>query len=173
MDWKSLGESVAKIGLPLLGAALPLPGGAALGTALASAIGSPSVKPEDIIASLSSSMDALSKAKQFELQHQETILKINIDAEIAQRQADSADIAAVNATMQAESKSERWPQWSWRPYNGFLYGTTILLVYFVLPLFKLPIPAVPESVWMGWGAILGVTAWHRGKMQVEQNKSSS
>lgn len=79
MDWKALGESIAKIGLPLLGAVLPVPGGAAIGTALASAIGSPSAKPEDILATLTASADAVTKAKQFEETHQETMLKMQID----------------------------------------------------------------------------------------------
>ena len=33
MDWKQLGEKIVSMGLPLLGAALPLPGGAAIGAA--------------------------------------------------------------------------------------------------------------------------------------------
>lgn len=86
------------------------------------------------------------------LEHEEKLLELDV-----RRQE------AVNATMREEAKSERWPQYSWRPYNGFLYGTTIFCVYVLLPLCKVPVPSVPEWVWIGWGAILGVTTWHRGK----------
>lgn len=91
MDWKELGESIAKIGLPLLGAALPVPGGEAIGTALASHIGASSGKPEDILATLTQSADAVQKAKEFELTHQETMLKITSDYQIAQQQIVAAD----------------------------------------------------------------------------------
>lgn len=78
MDLKSFGESLAKIGLPLLGAVLPIPGGAALGAALASAIGSGSDKPEDILAALSANADTLEKAKEFEATHAETMLQLKL-----------------------------------------------------------------------------------------------
>lgn len=72
-------------------------------------------------------------------------------------------LAVVNATMQAEAKSEHWPQWSWRPYNGFLFGTSVVLIYFILPALDKTVPSVPEWIWMGWAAILGVATWDRGK----------
>lgn len=166
MDLKEFGKALAKIGLPLLGAALPIPGGMAIGTALAAVIDSPTAKPEDILATISGNAEALFKARQFEQTHQQVILKITAEYEIAQRQADSADVAVVNATMQAESKSEHWAQWLWRPYNGFMFGTTMFGCYFVLPLAKITPPSIPFEAWTAWGAILGVTAWFRGKQQL-------
>jgi hypothetical protein len=91
MDLKTLGTEVAKIGLPLLGAALPIPGGMAIGAALASAIGSPSTQPEDILATLTGNAQAIAQAKQFELTHQEAMLKITLDSQTAQYQAEVAD----------------------------------------------------------------------------------
>jgi L-cysteine desulfidase len=91
MDLKSFGESLAKIGLPLLGAVLPIPGGAALGTALASMIGAGSGKPEDILAALTANADALEKAKEFEATHAETMLQLqlaHVQALYAQEVAD-------------------------------------------------------------------------------------
>ena len=90
MDWKTLGEQVAKIGLPLLGAVLPIPGGAAIGTALASAIGS-SADPESVLAALTSNADAQLKARQFELTHQETMLQIQLKYETDQYAAEVGD----------------------------------------------------------------------------------
>lgn len=78
-------------------------------------------------------------------------------------------IEAVNKTMQAEAAAEHWPTYSWRPYNGFLFGTTIFGCYVVLPLCGVPVPAIPESVWLAWGTILGVASYFRGRMQADPN----
>lgn len=104
MDWKTLGESVIKLGLPLLGAVLPIPGGAAIGTALAAAIGSGSADPADILNTLTANADALAKAKQFEETHQETMLKLQLDHELGMYQEEVADRASAR-TMQTDTKS--------------------------------------------------------------------
>ena len=52
-------------------------------------------------------------------------------AEAEKAKADTERVRAVNATMSAESKSEKWPQYAWRPFNGFLFGLAIVLIYFV------------------------------------------
>ena len=62
-----------------------------------------------------------------------------------------------------KSEIEKWPQYAWRSFNGFLFGLAIVLIYFVLPLAGKTIPAVPHEIWIGWGAVLGVTTWDRGK----------
>lgn len=183
MDWKALGQEVEKIGLPLLGAALPIPGGEAIGAALASHIGASSGQPEDILAALTQSADAVQKAKEFELTHQETMLKLTTDAEVEQRKADSADMAAVNTTMAAEaanSKDENWWQTGWRPFNGYVVGlASLVTVGGVLWLAYLAlsgkdanalnaIPTIVSSVAMVLaipGAAVGITAWHRGVAQ--------
>lgn len=95
MQIKDLAEAFAKIGLPLIGAALPLPGGAAIGAALAAHIGAPSGKAEDILATLGSSAEAVEKAKEFQATHQETLMKLALDAqksavEEATKDVDSA-----------------------------------------------------------------------------------
>ena len=86
-----------------------------------------------------------------------------MDHELKLKQVEAANLATVNATMRSEAKSEHWPQYSWRPFNGFLYGIAVVLIYFVLPAMSRPVPPVPQFIWMGWGAILGVATWHRGK----------
>jgi hypothetical protein len=87
MDWGELGTQIAKIGLPLLGAVLPIPGGVAIGTALASHIGAATNTPDDILAKLTQSADAVEKAHEFELTHQETMLKLKLEDE--QRRIDA------------------------------------------------------------------------------------
>lgn len=91
MDLAQLGQELAKIGLPLLGAALPIPGGAALGTALASVINSPSAKPDDILATMTANADSLQKAKEFELTHQEKILELTQSHELGMYQTEIQD----------------------------------------------------------------------------------
>lgn len=72
-------------------------------------------------------------------------------------------VKAVNATMIAEGKSDKWPQYTWRPFNGFMFGICVFVTYFVLPISDKAVPDVPVMVWVMWGSILGVTAWDRGK----------
>ena len=83
--------------------------------------------------------------------------------EVSMAQVEAAKLATVNATMQAESKSEHWPQYSWRPFNGFTFPLSVLLIYFVLPIAGKLVPDVPYWVWAGWLSILGVATWDRGK----------
>ncbi len=77
-------------------------------------------------------------------------------------------IDTVNQTMRAESKSEKWPQYSWRPFNGFLFGITLFSNYIIFPLVGVSAQQIPEIVFVMWGAVLGVTAWHRGVQKREQ-----
>jgi len=152
-------DSLVKIGLPLLGAALPVPGGAAMGAALAAAIGAPDASPEGIIAHLGQSTEAVQKAKEFEMTHQETILKITVQAEV-----DAA--AAVNKTMQAEAASDHWPTYSWRPFIGFSFGLYVCSMW-LLPLFKVQPVAISPDLTLAIGGILGVASFFRGKMQAD------
>lgn len=186
MNLVDFAKSLASIGLPLLGTVLGGPGGGAIGSALASAIGSNSTKPEDIIATLQSSADAVVKAKQFEETHRETLMKMAYDYEVEQRKADSADVASVNTTMQAEATSsanENWWQKGWRPFNGYVLGVASLVTVggvFFLAYLALSgkdanalnaIPTIVTSIAMVLaipGAAVGITAWHRGRAQIAE-----
>ena len=183
MDLKDLGAALAKIGLPMLGAALPIPGGAAIGTALAAAIGAKTDSPDDILAKLTTSPEALQAAREFQARHEERMLELTTQAEIESRKADSADIAAVNETMRTESENsdkESWYQKGWRPFNGFVVGAaSMVTVAGVLWLAWLAlvakdlnalnaIPTIVSSIAMVLaipGAAVGITAWHRGVAQ--------
>ena len=80
---------------------------------------------------------------------------------------ETQQVMAVNKTMQVEAASEHWPSYSWRPFNGFLFGITIFACYFVLPIFKIDPPEIPTEVWTGWAAILGIASFFRGKAQAD------
>lgn len=181
MDWKELGKKLTALGLPLLGAALPVPGGAALGTALAAMLGVS--KPEEIAAAVQNNAEALSKTQEFEAGHKERILALLIDAEKAERSADSADLSVINETIREElrnSANEEWYQKAWRPANGFCVaiGSFVAVVYscylFYLAIVMKDItalnavPALATSIGLILavpGAAVGITAWHRGKRQ--------
>lgn len=191
MDWGNLGKSLASIGLPLLGAALPVPGGMAIGSALASLISSPSSKPEDILATLTNNAEAMEKAKEFELTNHATLMQMAYNYELEQRKADSGDLATVNATMQAEigqSANEAWYQKGWRPFNGFVVGiASLVAVCFTCYLFYLAIvknqpaalaivPQLATAIAMILavpGAAVGISAWTRGRAQLEQIKQQT
>lgn len=68
--------------------------------------------------------------------------------------------------------NEHWPTYTWRPLVGILTGLTIFGCYFILPLLHIPVPVVPETVWVMLGTILGIASWHRGKMQVNSNNTT-
>lgn len=86
-----------------------------------------------------------------------------MDHEARLAEIEARKLETVNATMRAESQSERWPQYSWRPFNGFTFPLAVLLIYAALPAFGKTVPDVPEMVWIGWLSILGVATWDRGK----------
>jgi len=98
--------------------------------------------------------------------------KALLDQEIEFQKLMVQNATDINTTMQAETKAEHWPSYSWRPFNGFLYGGTIFAVYFLLPLLKQPVPVIPSEVWLGWSAILGVASWFRGKAQADPNNDA-
>ena len=97
--------------------------------------------------------------------------------------ADVDIIKAVNATMQAESANsdkENWWQKGWRPFNGYIVGLGSLIgvlytCYLMDMAIRLKIPealaAIPNvaialtTILAVPGAAVGITAWHRGKMQ--------
>jgi len=89
--------------------------------------------------------------------------RLAMDHEARLAEVEARKLESVNATMRQESKSEHWPQYSWRPFNGFSFPLAVVMIYFVLPIVGKAVPDVPEWVWMGWLAILGVATYDRGK----------
>lgn len=158
-DWKELGKKLAGLGLPLLGGALGGPGGAAVGSLIASTLGTTD-DPKAIFKHINLGPGEHLKLREIETRHVEFLTKAYYDAEMTV-------IGHVNTTMQAESRSEHWAQWAWRPYVGFCFGTTWFGNYFVLPLFKLEPTTIPTEAWLAVGGILGVASWWRGKAKTE------
>jgi hypothetical protein len=101
----------------------------------------------------------------------EKVLEFEKDIEIATQTYAQTVVASINATMQAESKSEHWMQWSWRPTFGFAAAAILINNYILLPYlaqFGAQVIPVPMEVWMMVMAVLGVAAWTRGNVQAIQ-----
>lgn len=101
------------------------------------------------------------------------VVELQAQLEQASMTFQASVIASVNATMQAESKSEHWMQWSWRPFFGFTGAAVIINNYILLPYcspFGIVPIVVPETVWLTIMAVMGVAAWTRGQCQIEQTK---
>jgi len=99
--------------------------------------------------------------------------RLKIEAIKLAIQADAATQAAVNQAMQAEAKSEHFLQYSWRPLAAYILYAIVLNNYVVTPYlskYGLVVLSIPDSLYLMFGAILGVTAWHRGVAQVEETK---
>lgn len=109
----------------------------------------------------------------------ENIKRIAADKEVALAKEESARIESVNQTMRIEAPGHKWAS-MWRPYWGFVSGAAFFLVAigFIGLLFYAVyksntdlINATPalimaiSALFSIPGAILGVSAWHRGKMQ--------
>ena len=142
-------------------------------------------KALDIAQAVTGKSDPESALRELE-NNQEFALKFQTSVmshELQQMRENTKRIEAVNETMRAESQSEHWMQWSWRPFNGYLFGITIFMNYVFPQIVNMFIRAwgtaakdgsynllvageLPEFVLMAWAAVLGVTAWHRGKAKL-------
>ena len=173
MNWKEIAGDVAK-SAPMLGGLLGGPPGAAIGAVgsmIASALGV-AATPDAVSLALKTDPAAAVTLAGIEKDRQVALQNLVVQAAANQLANDTQTIQAVNATMQVETKSEHWASWLWRPFLGFILGIMIFGTYFVLPLLKLPVPAIPDSVWLLLGSILGVASWFRGKAQADPTNSA-
>lgn len=84
MDLKAIGKTLASIGLPLIGKALPHPGGAAIGAALADAVlGDAHAPVREVVKAIATDPAAMQRAVEFQSTHREAILKVLVDYETA------------------------------------------------------------------------------------------
>lgn len=181
MNWKDIAGDVAKAA-PVLGTLLGGPAGGMVGGWIAHAFGgNDSSKPEDIIKILQGDAEASVKLKQIELDHEKDIASLQVQLAITELNAARDTVLAVNQTMQAESKSEHWMQWAWRPFIGFITGISFgvvctffcILAYDAVVLGKSDALAMIGSLVTSFtslfaipGAILGVASYFRGKTKL-------
>lgn len=114
-------------------------------------------------ASNSEDIEEVAKAIEADPKLYVELQKVAMEREVSLKSIEAQKLKAVNETMQAEAKSEKWPQYSWRPFNGFSFPVAVIAIYFVLPLLAKTVPDIPQWVWIGWLSILGVATYDRGK----------
>jgi len=124
--------------------------------------------------------NAAEKLREFELTNSNELQKLIITSETSQ-------VLAVNSTMQSESTSEQWPQYSWRPFWGFASGSAFFFVCVLVCILAWQAVINKDGNAMGNiplvigafatlfaipGAILGIASYKRGDMQITQVKSN-
>lgn len=181
---------------PMLGTIIGGPIGGAAGTAvkmIASALGLEIPDHVDPVLAIKNRLNADPQAlltiRTLELNNQHELQKLMIGLETVKIQEETKRITeetnqllSVNATMQSEGKSEHWVQYSWRPFWGFSSGAAFLFVCVLVCLLAWRAIVEKDATAMSQipliigafatlfaipGAILGITAWKRGQMQVE------
>lgn len=174
--WRKVAETVSQAA-PLLGGLIGGPVGSAAGTAVKMVAGALGVEgeptPDVIEMALQSDPAALAKIRELEITHKTELTRLMLTAETAQ-------IEAVNATMRAESQSEHWPQYTWRPFWGFISGAAFFVVCVFVCVLAYRAIIEQDAMAVGQipviigafttlfaipGAILGVSAWGRNKLK--------
>jgi len=124
LTWADVGRAVGGIA-PILGTALGGPAGAVVGSMIASALGTNN-DPASVNAALAADPANASKILQVQAQHEEALVKMNLDYETAVVNAQAGDI-------QAEAKSDSWLAANWRPILMLSFTAIIVVNYLVLP----------------------------------------
>ena len=98
------------------------------------------------------------------------VVEFQTSIEKAMLEFQSSTIASVNATMQAEAKSEHWMQWAWRPTIGFTFAGVLIHNYILatyMEKFGVVAITVPGEVWTAMLVVLGAAAagrsWEKSK----------
>jgi Holin of 3TMs, for gene-transfer release len=177
MDWKDLSSVIGNVA-PMLGTLIGGPAGAAVGGMVASALGAKST-PEAVNKAIKENPQWALKLAQVEADQKVRLQELTTEQAKIEISAQAQTTAEVNATMRAESVSEKWPQYSWRPAIGFavafaliLSVTTVFMAYFAAffgraeGLQYLPgILGAVAALLAVASPILGIASWFRGKMQ--------
>lgn len=182
MDWKDISAVVAR-GAPMLGSLLLGKPGEMVGSLISAALGVPNT-PTDVNEALRTNPEAFVILRQVELEHASKLREIAADLSKAEIAADTAAAIAVNTTMQAESASEKWPAYSWRPFIGFAFGFNLVCSGLLVLLVFIPVMFGNQNMATAIGnlpnalgalaaingtalPILGIASWYRGKMQAD------
>lgn len=175
MDWGKIGNMVGGFA-PVIGGLLGGPAGATAGALIARGLGCEET-PEAVSQAIKQDPEAFVKIKKIESEERIEMANIALEEKRMLVEAGSKDMGTVNATMQVEAKSDKWWVSGWRPFNGFMFGITMFMVYFFLPLVfglieafaegspELEVPEIEYFVWLAWASVLGVASWHRGMKQ--------
>lgn len=169
MDWKDIQADVAAAA-PVLGTLIGGPAGGAIGSIVASALGT-SNDAAAVQQAIRTSPDAAVKLRQIEADQKVKLQELVVTAANNQLIADTAAIASVNTSIQAEAKSDHWPTYSWRPFIGYTFGIYVISLA-ALPLFHIQPVILTPDITLTIGGILGIASFFRGKMQADPNVKS-
>ena len=126
-------------------------------------------------------VDAIAKNPELQIKFQEQAnqFELGLEREYTER------MAIVNQTMQAEAKSEHWPQWFWRPYWGLISGTAFGFICVLICMLAWRAISKADQNAIGMiplligaftalfgipGAILGISAWGRNKLKEKRDQ---
>ena len=154
MEWKDIAAEIGKFA-PLAGTLIGGPAGAAIGSMISSALG------------VANTPDAVSQALTVDPEAAVKLRTIDAQVQIAQITAASAQVEAVNKTLQTEAMGGSFWQRNHHAFESTLTILFVIGVYFVLPLLHIAVPVIPEFAFMMIGGVLGVTAWQRGKANIQ------
>lgn len=113
--------------------------------------------------------------------------KAVLDQEVEFQTLAVQNAGDINKTMQAESASEHWPTYSWRPAIGFAVALAVVLSVITVfaaygaalfghteGLAQLPaVLAAVAGIIAVVSPILGIASWYRGKMQADPGIQTS
>lgn len=169
MDWKDIQGDIAAAA-PVLGTLIGGPAGGAIGSLVASALGTQS-DPAAVQMALKTDPDAAVKLRQIEADQKVRLQELVVTAANNQLIADTASIASVNTSIQSEAKSDHWPTYTWRPFIGFTFGLYVISLA-ALPLFHVQPVILTPDITLAIGGILGIASYFRGRMQADPNVQS-
>jgi len=167
---EKLARTVAKYA-PMLGAALPIPGGAAIGSIIAAVFGAED--PAELEQIIAKDPQSAIKLREIETKHRETLETLLMKKAENELVADTSRLQTVNETIRAEALSgDKWTR-RWRPFWGYstaiAFFLQVLTVMYVV-VFKTSSAATIimaftalDVFWAVPLAILGIAAYHRGK----------
>ena len=160
MDWKAVGTAVANAA-PLLGTLLGGPAGPMLGSLIAHEFGTSS-DPTAVVAAITADPNATVKLQQIAADHDVALKQMTMQMAQAELASDTAQIQAVNQTLQADARGDSWLQKNHHAVESLMAVSLVISIYFLLPLLKIAVPEVPGDAWLMLGAILGINNWKRG-----------
>lgn len=186
MNWSDIKKTVGKAA-PILGTLIGGPAGGAVGAMISSALGTENT-PDAVFAELTANPEAVVKLREIEAKRQVELQGLLLDHAKADMAARVQNASDVNKTMQAESQSERWPQWSWRPFIGFVFGVNLLIATVTVAFVYggvlagsaaavAALASLPQMIG-ALGAVngaalpvLGIASWFRGKQKLQDGAS--
>lgn len=182
MNWSDIASTVGKFA-PMIGTVLGGPGGLAIGSIVASALGVENTA-DAVAKELAANPEAAIKLREIESNERLKLQELAVQQAGNEMNAAAQAAESVNKTMQAESASEHWPTYSWRPAIGFavalnvIASSVLVLAVFVPVMFGVAAAAgAVAQLPMALGGlagingtvlpILGIASWFRGKAQAD------